>query len=143
MVNDVLVEFQQLRIIPEISAWAPDFLLWEAALLLLESSSLVLSFNVSHKILKYLLDQHLPFLPQAYPSLESLENTTPKPFAWAEWHAGQLMNQHSCVEASLQWILAKIEATGGEHANPSCARDEIHGMLGQIAGFSRLSLIKS
>lgn len=78
-----------------------------------------------------------------YPPLESLENTTPKPFAWAEWHAGQLMNQHSCVQASQQWTRAKIEATSGKHANPSCARDEIQGMLGRIAGFSRLSLNKS
>lgn len=100
-------------------------------------------FSISHEILKYLLHQHLLFLTEVYSSFESLENTTPKPFAWAEWHAEQLMNQHSCVKASQQWIQAKIEATSGEHANPSCARDEIQRMLGWIAGFSRLSLIKS
>lgn len=84
LANGVSVGFQRLSVIPEISTRVPAILLWEAALLLLVLSSLVFIFNVTHEILKYLLDQHLPFLTEVYPSLELLENTSPKPFAWSE-----------------------------------------------------------
>lgn len=127
---------QWLRIIPEMFIWVPAFLL------LLESSLFLIS-NASQEIIKYLLDQHLSFLAERSPSLWVIGKPYPKAICLG-WVTCWAVNEPAQLCPSIPAMnTAKIEATSGKHANPSCARDKIQGMLGWIAGFSRLSLNKS